>query len=393
MKIIDVAEFYAEQGGGVRTYVNQKLQAAADAGHEAIVIAPGPETKTEYRFGGRVEWIASRPMPLDPRYFLLLNERAVHQILNREKAEVIEGSSPWTGGWMVARYAGSGVKSFIFHQDPVAVYPQTLLGRHLGYERTDNLFSFYFSYLRRLSKHYHLTVTSGQWLAERLRSRGIEGATAVPFGVDKQVFTSAQPSAAVKAHLLAQCAAPEDADLLITVSRHHPEKRLLSLIEAFANASRRRPLGLVIYGDGPMRPLIERKANKTLGVFVAGYAKNRPTLAQAMASADAMLHGSGAETFGIVLAEALCTGLPLIAPNRGGAPELTAPSYAELFDPGNVEQSTNAIHRLLDRNRDQLKSAAKHAGHTNILDTEQHFKALFETYRRHVEAARSSNRR
>ena len=36
MKIVDVAEFYAEQGGGVRTYVNHKLRAAAAAGHEAV---------------------------------------------------------------------------------------------------------------------------------------------------------------------------------------------------------------------------------------------------------------------------------------------------------------------------------------------------------------------
>jgi len=42
VKIVDVAEFYAERGGGVRTYVNQKLAAAAAAGHEAVVIAPGP---------------------------------------------------------------------------------------------------------------------------------------------------------------------------------------------------------------------------------------------------------------------------------------------------------------------------------------------------------------
>ena len=42
MKIVDVAEFYAELGSGVRTYINQKLEAGARAGHEVVVIAPGP---------------------------------------------------------------------------------------------------------------------------------------------------------------------------------------------------------------------------------------------------------------------------------------------------------------------------------------------------------------
>src|SRR5262245_8268794 len=42
VKIVDVNEFYAEQGGGVRRYVDAKLAAGARLGHEVVVIAPGP---------------------------------------------------------------------------------------------------------------------------------------------------------------------------------------------------------------------------------------------------------------------------------------------------------------------------------------------------------------
>ena len=42
MKVVDVAEFYADKGGGVRTYIHQKLEAGARLGHEVVVIAPGP---------------------------------------------------------------------------------------------------------------------------------------------------------------------------------------------------------------------------------------------------------------------------------------------------------------------------------------------------------------
>ena len=41
MKVADVSEFYSEQGGGVRTYVLQKLAASARLGHETVIIAPG----------------------------------------------------------------------------------------------------------------------------------------------------------------------------------------------------------------------------------------------------------------------------------------------------------------------------------------------------------------
>ena len=49
---------------------------------------------------------------------------------------------------------------------------------------------------------------------------------------------------------------------------------------------------------------------------------DRPALARMMASADALIHGCEAETFCFVAAEALASGLPLIAPDRGGAADL-----------------------------------------------------------------------
>jgi len=41
MRIADVCAFYTPAGGGVRTYIDAKLRAAARFGHEMIVIAPG----------------------------------------------------------------------------------------------------------------------------------------------------------------------------------------------------------------------------------------------------------------------------------------------------------------------------------------------------------------
>ncbi|MBW2404536.1 MAG: glycosyltransferase, partial [Deltaproteobacteria bacterium] len=168
MKIVDVAEFYAELGGGVRTYINQKLEAGARAGHEVVVIAPGPEDGEEERLGGRICWVKGPPMPFDPRYYVLWRERAVHRILDREAPDVVEGSSPWSGGWFVARWPGRAVKTFIFHQDPVAVYPQTFLGHRLGIDRVDRMFGWYWAYLRSLSAHFDATVVSGEWLADKL---------------------------------------------------------------------------------------------------------------------------------------------------------------------------------------------------------------------------------
>ena len=45
MKIVDVCEFYSPTGGGVRRYINQKLELAARFGHQLTVIAPGAVTR------------------------------------------------------------------------------------------------------------------------------------------------------------------------------------------------------------------------------------------------------------------------------------------------------------------------------------------------------------
>ena len=380
MKIVDVAEFYAEKGGGVRTYIHHKLRAAAAAGHEAVIIAPGPETRTEWRLGGRIEWIRSRPMPFDPRYHLLLNEKAVHAQLDREQADVVEGSSPWTGGWMAARWRGRALKSFIFHQDPVAVYGHTLLARRLGYDRTDRLFNFYFQYLRRLSRHYDLTVTSGQWLADRLTEQRIAGATAVPFGVNKARFLTAKRDPELRCRLLHACDAQADTPLLVAVSRHHPEKRLLSLLDGFAQAKRQQPLALAIYGDGPLRGLVERKARTVGNVHVAGFSADANHLASVLASSDAFVHGSAAETFGIVIAEAMAAGLPLVVPNRGGAHELADPSYAECFEPGDPTAFASAVVRLLARDLPAMGRLSRRAAQRQVVDMDQHFRLLFHEY-------------
>src|SRR6202012_437736 len=63
VKIVDVCEFYSPTGGGVRRYINQKLEFAGKFGHELTVIAPGAETRMEEAHGGTIAWIKSPQLP------------------------------------------------------------------------------------------------------------------------------------------------------------------------------------------------------------------------------------------------------------------------------------------------------------------------------------------
>lgn len=384
MKIVDVAEHYAETGGGVRTYVDHKLRVGSDAGHEMVIVAPASRTCEEARYGGRILWVESPPMPGDPRYHVFVKQQVVHDLLNREKPDVVEGSSVYAGGWFAGGYAGPAVKSLIFHQDPVAVYGHSFLDRYLPSVRIDRLARPVWAYLRRLAARFDTTVVAGDWLRERLTSFGLPRVSAVPFGIEAEPFMTVNRDEKVRRRLLLQAGLSSDASLLVAVSRHHPEKRLPTLIEAVKTVSRAQPVGLVIFGDGPSRRRIEALAARAPGVAIAGYTRDRTALAEAVASADGFLHGSAAETYGLVVAEAVCAGTPLVVPDTGGAAELARPEYAEIYRPGDPDACAAAIRRLLSRDPQALRSACISAARKpRTLDA--HFAELFGHYGRLAE--------
>lgn len=380
MKIVDVAEFYADMGGGVRTYINQKLAAASALGHEAVIIAPGPHDAEEHRPDGRILWVASPHEPLDKRYYRFVDQEKIWRLLDAEQPDVVEGSSPWYGGRAVARWPGHALKSFIVHQDTVAVYPHTLLDRWLSTGVIDTLFGWFWGYLRRLNARYDTTITAGVWLAERLQRHGLGNVTAVPFGIDKSRFSPSLRDSALRREMLQLCGLDANATLLLTVSRHHPEKRLSTLVKAAALANAQQPVGLVIVGDGPTRAWTERAARRVPTVHIAGIVRDRQKLAGMMASADALLHGSAAETYGLGIAEALCAGLPLIVPNRGGAVDFAHPAYAEVYAPGDARDAARAILRMAGRDRASATQAARAAAISRVQTPEAHFMALFQHY-------------
>ncbi|PHS25824.1 MAG: glycosyl transferase family 1 [Robiginitomaculum sp.] len=381
MKIVDIAEFYSEQGGGVRTYIDQKLEYSAYNGHHTVIIAPGAEDREELRPGGKIIWVRGRRIPVDPRYFLFSDPVPIYKILDREAPDVVEGSSPWKGGWIAAKWRGPAVRSFFVHADPVAAYPQTFLEPILGKRMVEQMFAWFWRYLERLSRLYDTSVVAGSWLADRFAGYGLRRPHAIPLGIQREIFSPLLRRETARLSMLRACGIENpNAKLLITVSRHHPEKRLGTLIKAVSKGKFHQQVGLYVIGDGPDRRRVERLANKAQGVFVAGQIKDRPRLAQMMASADAMLHGSASETFGIVVGEALCSGLPIIVPDIGGAADLARPAYAETYKAGNVEACQAAIGRLLQRSPEELRKAALGGAASHVHSPDEHFKALFDHY-------------
>ncbi|MEO0410368.1 MAG: glycosyltransferase [Pseudomonadota bacterium] len=382
MKIVDIAEFYAPHGGGVKTYIHQKLQAAEAGGHEAIILAPGPQTYKEPVPGGQIWWVKAAQLPFDKRYYLFTRSAEVHDILWQERPDVIEASSTWRGAWIAASWPGDALRALILHQEPVSVYPHTLLDGVLSPQRIDAVFLPFWRYMRQLQRRFDTTVVSGEWLAKRLARFGLSAPHVVPFGLLKQSLGPHFRDQSLRAKLLRDMGMdPDRAKLLINISRHHPEKRLKTVFEAVRLANHHRPIGLIQIGTGPSAKSIQRLARNTPFIHLQGFVSERRSLARYLASADAMIHAGAAETFGLVLAEGLCSGLPLIVPDRGGAFDMARPSHSEVYAAGNAEAAASAVMRLLDRDPGALQRSVSEAARMQLLPHDTHFQQLFSHYR------------
>lgn len=379
MRIAEIAEFYAPNGGGVRTYIDRKFHAAADAGHELFVLAPGPRDAFEPRPGGGVVWIKAPTLPFDANYHLFWEPQPVHDILDQLRADVVEASSPWKGAWIAAAWKGEARRALFMHADPISSYPQRWFSGVTSHERIDRMFDGFWRYLARLSHQFDTTVAGGGWLASRLRHHGVGPVTVVGLGVDRTAFSPELRSESLRARLLADCDLPPSATLLVGIGRHHAEKRWPTVIEAATIASHASPIGLMLVGDGMDRAGVERAVGGNPHVRLVEPIRDRQLLARILASADALIHGCDCETFGLVAAEALASGTPLIVPDRGGCADMADVAVAELYRAGDSRAAADAIARLFARDP-QWRRAASLKRARQVRSDRQHFSELFDHY-------------
>jgi len=142
---------------------------------------------------------------------------------------------------------------------------------------------------------------------------------------------------------------PKTSIVVGAAGRLSPEKGLLTLVDAFADVVKfREDAHLVIAGEGPQRCEIEsriRNLNLSGRAHLMGHVPDAPSVYSVF---DIFVLPSHYETFGIALLEAMYCGLPVIASNIGGIPDLIKPEVnGVLVDPENPDQLSLALVQLL----------------------------------------------
>jgi alpha-1,6-mannosyltransferase len=350
MRIVRLANFIAPRSGGLRTALNELGAGYEAAGHEAVLVIPGPEAGRRDTPSGQIITVPGPVVPRSGGYRVITARRSLRRLLDDLGPDRLEVSDRttlrWTGRWARSR----GVRSLMVSHESLDGLLRLFAPRFVpalpgsGDGRADRAERIVRGLADRLNRRtaddFDMVVCTTEWAAAEFRRLNVPNLTRVPLGVDLARFSPERHDPELRSRF----AAPGE-PLLVHCSRLSPEKRPDRPIEALRELRRRGvPAVLVVAGDGPRRAALEARASG-LPVRFLGHVSDRDLLARLLATADVAVAPGPVETFGLAALEALASGTPVVVSRESALPEVIGESGVAVGDdPG---EYADAVRLLL----------------------------------------------
>jgi glycosyltransferase involved in cell wall biosynthesis len=337
LRVADVALFYGERSGGIRTYLREKAAYAARSGSfELHVVVPG---RRERHDGGWHELRALR-VAASNGYRIPVGVGALKATLRSIGPDVVLLHDPfWAplgvaetahelGARVIAVHHGSGELNAAGVPGPVRLYLPAFRAwiRH-AYARADGVMS----------------------VVDPRRDSGRQASIPLRFGVDPAFRP--RPTLPRRAHVL-------------YAGRLGREKGLFELLEAAARS--REPWRLHLMGTGPAQRALAARARRLAiadRVLFLPWVSDRPRLSRLYAEASCVAMPGGYETFGLVALEAAASGASVVACETAPSAALVG-DLTQTFAPGDTGGLLAAIERARRRRPDLRAAAELAAAHT-----------------------------
>ncbi len=345
MRIALFTETFLPKIDGIVTRLRNTVSELQRAGHQVLIFAPG-DGPAEFD-GAQVEGMRGSRFPLYPELTLSLPRPVIRQKLLDFNPDLIHVADPTCLG--VAGIYYSDVLGL-----PLVISYHTRLPKYLHYYGLSALEPAVWKLIRVRHKKAQVNLCTSTVMADELRSHGVERLSLWPKAVDTHQFHPRFASKEMRDWL---SKGKPDSPLFLYVGRLSPEKgieALRSILDAVRNAR------LALVGGGPSR---ESLATHFPGdrTFFAGYLTGQK-LAEAVASADALVLPSKTETLGLVLMEAMAAGCVVIGANAGGIPDIVKhETNGFLFDPDRDGDLAQVAQRVISERTlcDSIRSNAR----------------------------------
>ncbi|WP_405137307.1 glycosyltransferase [Nocardia sp. NBC_01388] len=354
MRIVQLANFYGPRSGGLRTALHHLGAGYVAAGHEVVLIVPGPRRGEELLPSGVLRITVPAPAIPWTGGYRAAHPRRVADVLAGLRPDVLEVSDRLTlrgfGNWARRRDV-AGV--MISHERLDRLLGQVLPGP--AARRAADAAN------RRTAQNYDIVVCTTEFAREEFQRIDVPNVELVPLGVDLDMFTPDRHD-----HRLRTDLGADDHALLVHCGRLSVEKRVDRSIEALGRLRREGVNArLVVAGEGPRREALERRA-RTIpplhdglpAVHFTGFITDRTELATLLATADVSLAPGPHETFGLAALEALAAGTPVVASRSSALADIvTADCGAVAADHPNA--FARAVTDVLSRPLLQRRQAAR----------------------------------
>lgn len=224
--------------------------------------------------------------------------------------------------------------------------------RDMGFKLTGKLKKI----MHVINKRFHAITAPSESIAEQMKAEyGVsqDKVFTVHNGVDLDVYRVSGPAA--KRDMKKQLGLPADKKLLLSIGWLKPIKGYSYLLEAFAklNTEFSDQYYLVILGEGPLLDDLQSHAAllqiENLVKF-AGFQKN---VQDWMVAADLLVSATLSEGLSNALVEGTASGLPIVATDVGGNPEVVESGFNGVLVPS--ENSQALADALLSLARDETR--------------------------------------
>lgn len=324
MRVALIAESFLPQMNGVTHSLLRVLDHLAERGDDAVVIAPGTR-------GGRPREVAGAPVVHVPSFALPRYRKVrvapggvarIRRLLADFAPDVVHVASPFVLGWRGVLAAQElGLPSVAVYQTEVPAYAARY-GMH-------GLETVLWNHVRTIHQHASLTLAPSSYTVDQLTGLGVEDVRLWARGVDSSRFHPSHRSAAFRARVGVSEDGTGPEVVVGFVGRLAAEKQIedLRVLSSLPNVR------VVIVGEGPQKDRLRRRLpDAHFTGFLGGDA-----LAQAVASFDIMAAPGEFETFCQTIQEAMASGVPVVAPARGGPLDLVDSSRTGwLYRPGDL---------------------------------------------------------
>jgi glycosyltransferase involved in cell wall biosynthesis len=173
----------------------------------------------------------------------------------------------------------------------------------------------------------------------------------MPYAVDNRRFVAgSRLSAAERREARASLGVGDDRPIILHAAKFQPRKHPDDLLRAAALLKERVPFHLVMLGSGEMEPELRTLARSIdlRNICFTGFV-NQSALPRYYGACDVFVLPSADEPWGLVINEAMCAGLPIVASSEiGCVPDLVREGgNGRIFPAGNIIALAEALLPLL----------------------------------------------